>query len=44
MINPQTKVGLLVLAATVVALGVIVNLGDIRFLKKGYEFYVMFDA
>lgn len=42
MINAQTKVGLLILAAIIVALGVVVNLGKIS-IKKGYEFYVLFD-
>ena len=42
MINAQTKVGLLILTAIIVALGVIVNLGKID-LKEGYEFYVLFD-
>jgi phospholipid/cholesterol/gamma-HCH transport system substrate-binding protein len=42
MINPQIKVGFLVLAALAAAGIVILTLGDVS-LKKGYEFYILFD-
>ncbi|MBN2407311.1 MAG: MCE family protein [Elusimicrobia bacterium] len=42
MINAQTKVGMLILAAMIVAMAVVVNLGNIP-LKRGYQFYIMFD-
>lgn len=42
MINPQTKVGLLIIAVIGTVMGVIINLGEVR-LKSGYKFYVLFD-
>ncbi len=42
MFNPQTKVGLLIISAVIITLVIIVNLGDIE-IRRGYEFYVMFD-
>jgi phospholipid/cholesterol/gamma-HCH transport system substrate-binding protein len=42
MVSPQAKVGFLILASIIAAGIVIVSLGDVS-IKKGYEFYILFD-
>ncbi len=42
MLSPQTKVGFLIIAGILGIATVIFTLGDIT-LKKGYEFYILFD-
>ena len=41
MSSSQTKVGLIILAAFIVTLGVVVNLGKVH-IKRGYEIYIVF--